>query len=111
MPYSRVANTVTVVLHVRLAIKLFMREMLYNVTGLSAAAAAAADNDDDDDDDDDDADDVCLFVCTSARTNNSPSSSPRSAVQRSVTSIKQMLLDWCRSKVKGYKVCLALHSL
>ena len=55
---------------------------------------------------------VCMCVCSSARTNNSPSNSPRSAVQRSVTSIKQMLLDWCRSKVKGYKVChTALPSL
>jgi len=40
---------------------------------------------------------------------SSPASSSRSGVQRSETSIKQMLLDWCRSKVKGYQVS-QLHS-
>ena len=37
---------------------------------------------------------VCVCVCSSSRY----------GVQRSETSIKQMLLDWCRSKVKGYQV-------
>jgi len=52
---------------------------------------------------------ACVCVCAVLHVSSSPTPSTSSpsrsgAIQRSETSIKQMLLDWCRSKVKGYKV-------
>jgi len=56
-----------------------------------------------------------LCGCSSS-SSSAKSNASRSGVQRSETSIKQMLLDWCRSKVKGYRVSwpllfiLAVHN-
>jgi len=47
---------------------------------------------------------VCVCVCDFSSSSSPKSNSPHHGVQRSETSIKQMLLDWCRSKVKGYQV-------
>ena len=48
--------------------------------------------------------DVYASVCAVPSSSSPKSNSSRYGVQRSETSIKQMLLDWCRSKVKDYRV-------
>ena len=63
---------------------------------------------------------VCVYVCVcdvyvcATLSFYSPAECDlrpeRIAVQRGATSIKQVLLDWCKTRVHGYKVRLQLYT-